>query len=146
MFNSDKVVNPMSFADLGGCAVQAGVVFIRRCGKPVEFECVECGLPLCGEHGRQPNAKLETPSARAEDTPFVSMGEGPPVVYCPTCLSRLEGTELSDSNTTGNWNSLFLSGSYHDWYNSPFTEEDYAAFDAVSEFDKDGGTGHGYDS
>ena len=146
-------LNQGDFAGSGECAVKTGTIFIRRCGKSAVVECVGCNLPLCGEHakpwgddvGDAENAGKGSPQAGETGAAFGSLGDVA-TYYCPNCLSRLTGGTASDFGDADNWDgSLFIGGNFG-WGNSPFAEEDYAAFDAVSDYDKDVHVGHGYDS
>ena len=138
----------------GECGVKTGNIFIRRCGKSAVVECVGCNLPLCEEHakplgdgevGDAENASIGTPQAGGTGAAFSSLGD---VVtyYCPNCHSRLTGGTVSDSVDADNQDGSLFSGSGFGWGDSPFTEEDYVAFDAISDYDKDAHGGHGYDS
>lgn len=106
------------------CGCRTGFVFVRRCGRPAVFQCGQCGLDLCEEHVQ-----------RSE--------EEPGRVFCPDCGPTLAGREYSSR-----------SGAYHDgvdsgWVESDgdaFADEDYAAFDALSDFDVNADKGNAYDS
>lgn len=147
-------MNQEDLAVSGECGVKTGNIFIRRCGKSAVVECVGCNLPLCEEHakpfgddevGDAVNASIGTPQAGEAGAAFSSLGD---VVtyYCPNCLSRLTGGTVSEYVDADNRDgSLFISSGFG-WENSPFTEEDYAAFDAISDYDREAHGGHGYDS
>ena len=147
-------MNQADFTVSGVCGVKAGSIFIRRCGKPAEFECAECNLPLCGEHAKPWSDQVGGPEEAVVGSPqdgeagaaFGSLGDAA-TYYCPACLSRLTGTVPTNSADADNWDgSLFNGSNFGLVGSSPFNEEDYAAFDAVSEYDKDAQLGHGYDS
>ena len=136
-------MNQGDFAVSPGCAVNAGTIFIRRCRKPVVAECAECSLPLCEQHAQPWNANAASPDAGGIGAAFASLGDVA-TVYCPTCLSRLAGTEPATTDDDNFSGGNGIGGDLTVWDNSTFTEADYAAFDAVSDFDKD--TGRGFDS
>ncbi|MEI7869816.1 MAG: hypothetical protein WCI11_18160 [Candidatus Methylumidiphilus sp.] len=149
-----------------GCAWQTGIIFIRRCENPSEFECAECGLPLCGGHARREDMPFDAALAGQGDAadpsaPFQSLGEDTVLagagedkdavgegmrVYCPTCLDKLFGAGFVSSGDTNYRGGFYTGSGYDDMNNQPFAEEDYAAFDEISDFDKNAGVGHGYDS
>lgn len=136
-------MNQGDFAVSPGCGVNAGSIFIRRCSNPVVAECAECSLPLCGEHAKPWDANAASPESGGIGAAFASLGDVA-TVYCPTCLSRLAGTKpatTDDDELAGGYDT---GGDLIGWGNSTFTDADYAAFDAVSDFDKD--TGRGFDS
>ena len=147
-------MNQVDLAVSGGCGVKTGNIFIRRCGKSAVVQCVGCNLPLCEEHakpfgndevGDAENASIGTSQAGGTGAAFSSLGD---VVtyYCPDCLSRLTGGTVLDSGDADNRDGSLFSEGIFVLGNSPFTEEDYAAFDAISDYDKDAHGGHGYDS
>lgn len=124
------------------CACQTGSVFVRRCGRPATAECGRCGLCLCEEHANR-------------DPGDAGMA------YCPDCqarsgaasANRRQGRGFSSDATgyhTGDRSFSGLGGG--SWIDSDgddgpsFADEDYAAFDALSDFDMKADGGHAYDS
>ncbi|MDD5035519.1 MAG: hypothetical protein PHE55_12260 [Methylococcaceae bacterium] len=81
----------------------------------------------CGKPGKFVCARCALPLCGEHARPLDTGMEA----YCPRC-----DAELNRNDAT------FAEGSE----DPSFAEEDYAAFDAVSDFDKNADLGHGYDS
>lgn len=114
------------------CGCQTGIIYVRRCGRPAPFECGQCGLYLCDGHASH-------------------SGDNPGDILCPDCQASLGGQ--GSAAFTGRRDSQASFGAYSDGIGSDwaddgpaFAEEDYAAFDALSEFDANADDGHAYDS
>ncbi|BBL72610.1 hypothetical protein [Methylogaea oryzae] len=103
------------------CGCRRGVFLVTPCANAAAGQCGRCGIPLCSEHARH----------LAQDW------------LCPACYAGQAG-DSGDGTTTTSYGDTFSTGASD--LADPFSEEDYAAFDAVSDFDKNAGDGHGYDS
>lgn len=134
------------------CGCTSGAIFVRPCSEPAALACARCECPLCRRHGRSDSAGT---------------------VLCPECHAEAqqesseEGSgDDSDGSESGwtagsgrhaYWAASGSDGEYEDMAGdegfapledgaSPFADEDYAAFDAVSDYDKNADRGDGYDS
>lgn len=126
------------------CGCTSGAIFVRPCPNPAVAQCARCQCPLCRDHAR-----------------FES--SGPPVMasasaLCPACHAESRTAAADDVDDGGatwtadasraHWHES--SGHYGSGYTvsggDPFTSDDYDAFDAVSDYDKDAEQGDGYDS
>lgn len=127
------------------CGCTSGTIFVRPCVQPAITQCARCQCPLCREHARLDSASLPVP-------PLVS-------ALCPACAAESGQFGDDDGDATwsvgssrhsrSGWNGS--SGNYGAGYattsaDTPFASEDYDAFDAVSDYDKDAEQGDGYDS
>ncbi len=124
------------------CGCQTGFFYVRRCGRPSVLQCGRCGLDVCDEHAHRP--------------------EGDPVrVFCPDCQAAQSGSGASSfARRQGGGFSRGSGGYYDDSFSGQggpvwgegdrdgpaFADEDYAAFDALSDFDVNADDGHAYDS
>lgn len=115
------------------CGCRRGVFLLTPCVNPAAAGCSGCGIPLCREHTR--------------------LRGGAP--FCPQCYGIPDHDDdwdrsrsSSTSYGTGDWGNATddTVSNQTDGMAEPFTAEDYAAFDAVSDFDKNAGIGDGYDS
>ena len=113
------------------CACTEGVFLLRRCGQPGTALCSLCRMPICPRH-QNPH----------EDG-----------VVCPLCYSHEAGDGGSrfgrTSDPSASSSGVGAASGLGDWSedggDSPFSAEDYAAFDAISDFDKNE-PNDGYDS
>jgi hypothetical protein len=136
------------------CGGTAGAVFVRPCPEPAVLRCARCECPLCEKHGRP--------------DPSGTVG----AVLCSECYAeaRREASDDADGDFGDDGGTRWSGGSGRhssgtaygsdggsgmaeaedialaDDGSSPFTDEDYAAFDAVSDYDKSADDGDGYDS
>ena len=124
----------------GTCGFRAGTILFRTCGQSAAGLCGDCGIPVCSEH-QHPYRWL---------------------MLCPRCLARRQSEPDSDSEASDSEIESFddaapliLAGSSGDdgeeglvdeFGDSLFREEDYADFDAVSDYDREAERGGGYDS
>ena len=154
-------MNDENVAYMGGCGYQTGIIFIRRCGNPSVNQCAQCGLPLCIEHAKPYDASVGTNltdfGGNADPaSPFQSLGEDIGLtglgaglgfvtpgraVHCPTCLASLAGQGMTGDD---DWQTT--DGIDYGDGNLSFTDEDYAAFDEISGFDKNSDLSRGFDS
>jgi hypothetical protein len=110
------------------CGCQSGDIVVRRCGNPALSQCGRCGVGICADHA----GFLDTQAQQA---------------YCPPCLLAIQQNNPTDEGGEDYGDNLdstfqFWPGSSR----SSFTDEDYATFDALSDFDKRADDGHAYDS
>lgn len=111
------------------CAATTGAIFVRPCGAPAALRCAHCGCPLCRVHAGP--APADPPGA----------------VLCPACRGEDRDSPVSDDDgTLRPVPASHSSAVAADADDAPFTDEDYAAFDAVSDYDKNADDGDGYDS
>jgi hypothetical protein len=148
-------MNPTQEILLCGCT--DGIVFVRPCSQPAVFQCVRCGCPLCRKHCRsgQPGVSRQDPAA----------------ILCPACYADSGRDSAIDANSDdSDWRVSSSGYGWHrnpgtyplqgeggatvgegeilveDFSDEPFSSEDYEAFDAVSEYDRNAGLDDGYDS
>lgn len=117
------------------CAWQTGSIYVRRCGRLAASQCAQCGLDLCDGHANTLDAT-------------------PGLVYCPECHGASSGQGMGLSRGLGmqtyrNRQQPIDRGM--DWGGDDvgdlaFADEDYAAFDALSDFDMNADSGDAYDS
>lgn len=115
------------------CGGTDGALFVRPCPAPAVLRCARCECPLCGKHGR----------------PDPAGASG--AVLCPECYAetRRDSSDDTDSGFGDDGGSGMAEAediALADDGSSPFTDEDYAAFEAVSDYDKSADDGDGYDS
>jgi hypothetical protein len=136
------------------CRYTAGRVLVRRCELRADFRCARCGMPVCSRHGTS------------------RVVEGGVVVTCPDCALRETPTvQESGDSSSPVMDELFDAPSSRSTYRStssrtvptatvptateaadpapidePFTEEEVASFDDLSDFDKETERDGSYDS
>lgn len=129
------------------CGCTSGSFFVRPCPEPAVQNCTRCQCPLCRKHGHP------DPSG------------APAAMLCPACHAEARREAVDDADaefgdagggivwTAGSGRHSFSyarSGSEGDNGTddgeSPFVDEDYGAFDAVSDYDKNADDGDAYDS
>ncbi|MGZ8219316.1 hypothetical protein [Methylomagnum sp.] len=139
------------------CGCTSGAIFVRPCARPAMTQCVRCQCPLCREHARP-----ESPSIPAPDLV-------PAPMLCPACYAESRRDTAADDDDGMAWSAV--SSRHTRWHDNsgsrghsasmtpshyaddaeatsdePFNSEDYDAFDAVSDYDKDAERGDGFDS
>jgi hypothetical protein len=136
------------------CGCTAGVILVRPCPEPAAFTCARCGCPLCRKHVRPVRSG--------------ALSSVPAAGLCPACHAESGVDNSYAANREGDgWGGS--SSGYHsgrsrnsdafpvqnsevdeslpaDAVDEPFSSEDYAAFDAVSDYDKNADLSDGYDS
>jgi hypothetical protein len=120
------------------CGGTDGRLFVRPCREPAVLQCLRCQCPLCRTHAR----------------PAPSSG-GPAAVLCPECFAESQSASSDDADYSDDSGIILSSGTWPaeaedtlggDDGGAPFRDEDYAAFDAVSDYDRNADDGDGYDS
>lgn len=121
--------------DLCGC--RAGTILLRACGNPATGLCSDCALPLCPEHQRSYRWLMLCPACFAQRQQETEAADSEDSGYGPASRGGIAGESFDEGTEEP------LTEEFGD---SPFTEEDYAAFDAVSDYDRKAERGGGYDS
>lgn len=138
------------------CGCRRGVFLVTPCVNAAAARCSRCGIPVCSEHARLQGPVLLCPncySSQADDdyrerdgglstTSASGTSPSPPDDFAG------QGGEFGGGGATSDWADAATeeAGASADGTAQPFTAEDYAAFDSVSDFDKTAGAGHGFDS
>jgi hypothetical protein len=137
------------------CGCRTGVIFVRPCqGTPITA-CAQCRISLCVGHRRPYGNQVLCPSCYARLQPGSdSMFDSDRTHYIS---SSSHGGSAAEEIFTGEGGEFGGAGASSGWSEeaqpaadalteSPFTAEDYAAFDAVSDYDRSDEKGGGYDS
>jgi len=147
------MVNPSVSTTL--CAVRRGVFLLTPCANSATAQCTGCGIPVCSEHTRGQGAALLCPNCRRRqaDDSYDHRSSG-------YSTGQDAGSSSASDDFAGQGGEFGGGGASSDWSDAPadeggissddkavlFSEEDYAAFDSVSDFDKNSDGGHGFDS
>jgi hypothetical protein len=148
------MVNPAVSHPL--CAFRRGVFLLTPCANAAVARCSGCGAPVCSEHARGQGSALLCPNcrrSRADDDHFDHSSRS-------YSSSQDTGSSTVSDDFAGQGGEFGGGGATSDWSDAPaeeggagsddkgllFSEEDYAAFDSVSDFDKNADVGSGFDS
>ena len=142
------------------CGYHTGVIFVRPCqGTPITA-CTQCGIPLCVAHRRAGGNQVLCPRCdarlRQDDSDTLFDSDRPRYRSSSTYSGGTTGAEREPTEETAARDAAATDGAGYgpeaagvdsaDFGESPFSEEDYAAFDAVSDYDRSDEKGGGYDS
>lgn len=141
-----------------GCGCRTGAIFVRPCqGTPVTA-CGQCKIALCIAHRRPYGNQVLCPRCYAglqpsSDSIFDSSGypiaSGSATGYGESPSEEVfagAGGEFGGGGASGSWSEDQEPAGSDALTESPFSAEDYAAFDAVSDYDRNDEKGGGYDS
>lgn len=139
------------------CQVKTGLFSLRSCDEPTNHQCSECGRYACKKHSQIRYSKFVCRHCAWDHDDYDSVRFYSSDHFGQT-ISHSENS--SDANVIGP--DFFEGGggefggggaSLSDWDSvegideSQFTDQDFAAFDDVKDFDKNAGGGEGvYDS